>query len=469
VESRLDSPATVKAPNTTTPIRYAGFYLLVAGLWIVFSDRVLSAVAPDLSSFAYFQTLKGLFFVVATAAILYTLLRRHRESLDEEIASRLRSEAAAREVQERFRQAQKMEAIGQLAGGVAHDFNNLLVVIQGRIELLCRDRELPPTVRDSCEEIGRAAERASGLTRQLLLFSRRQVMQLRDVDLNAVVADTTKLLHRVLGEDIELHVRCSDGRLPIHADPGMIEQVLLNLAVNARDAMPGGGKLRVTTTSSEREGRAFARLDVTDDGAGIAPEIQPRIFEPFFTTKGVGKGTGLGLATVFGIVEEHGGTIEVDSAVGSGTTFRVWIPRHGRPEAQAAPASPSEVRGGSETVLLVEDEPSVRAMIVEALSPLGYRVLQAASGVEALDLVGAYDGPIHLVVTDLVMPGGVTGLELGRRLAASRPTTRIVYTSGYSAEVGEGIAELVEGVNFLTKPFSPGRLARLVRERLDER
>ena len=459
----------MKAPNTTAPIRYAGFYLLVAGLWIVFSDRVLSAVAPDLSSFAYFQTLKGLFFVVATATILYTLLRRHRESLDEEIASRLRSEAAAREVQERFRQAQKMEAIGQLAGGVAHDFNNLLVVIQGRIELMSRERDLPQTARDSCEEIGRAAERAAGLTRQLLLFSRRQVMQLRDVDLNAVVADTTKLLRRILGEDIELHVSCAPGGLPIHADAGMIEQVLLNLAVNARDAMPGGGKLLVTTASSEREGRAFARLDVADDGAGIPPEVLPRIFEPFFTTKGVGKGTGLGLATVFGIVQEHGGAIDVDSVVGRGTTFRVSIPRHERSAAEAAPVPPTELRGGSETILLVEDESSVRTMIVEAFSPLGYRVLEAANGVEALDLVRAHDGPIDLVVTDLVMPGGVTGLELGRRLAVSHPTTRIVYTSGYSAEVGEGLAELVEGVNFLTKPFSPGRLARLVRERLDER
>ncbi|HEX6852162.1 MAG TPA: ATP-binding protein [Candidatus Polarisedimenticolaceae bacterium] len=457
----------MKAPNTTAPIRYAGFYLLVAGMWIVFSDRVLSAVAPDLSSFAYFQTLKGLFFVVATAAILYTLLRRHRASLDEEIASRLRSEAAARDVQERFRQAQKMEAIGQLAGGVAHDFNNLLVVIQGRVEMLRRHRDLPPALRDSCDEITRAAERASGLTRQLLLFSRRQVMQLRDVDLNAVVADTTKLLRRILGEDIELHVRCAEEKLPIHADPGMIEQVLLNLAVNARDAMPGGGSLVVATSPAERDGRAFVRLDVTDDGAGIPPEIVPRIFEPFFTTKEVGKGTGLGLATVFGIVEEHGGRIDVDSAVGRGTTFRVSIPRHEHAEATAPPAPPSAPRGGSETLLLVEDEPSVRAMIVDVLSPLGYRVLQASNGVEALDLAQAHEGAIDLVVTDLVMPGGVTGLELGRRLAASRPTTRIVYTSGYSAEVGEGLAELVEGVNFLTKPYSPQRLARLVRERLD--
>jgi two-component system cell cycle sensor histidine kinase/response regulator CckA len=469
VESRLDSPATVKAPNSTTPIRYAGFYLLVAGLWIVFSDRVLSAVAPDLSSFAYFQTLKGLLFVLATASILYVLLVRHRATLDEEVGSRLRSEAAAREVQERLRQAQKMEAIGQLAGGVAHDFNNLLVVIQGRVEMMRRHPELPPALRESCEEIDRAGERAAGLTRQLLLFGRRQVMQAREVDLNAVVTDTTKMLRRILGEDVEVRVRCSPEGLPLHADPGMIAQVLLNLAVNARDAMPDGGTVLIATSATERDERRFARIDVSDHGAGIPPEVLPRIFEPFFTTKEVGKGTGLGLATVFGVVQEHGGTIEVDSAVGRGTTFRVLFPLHGSPERARERAAPEELRGGNETILLAEDERTVRAMIVDLLTPLGYRVLEAASGVEAIEIVEGHDGAIDLVVTDLVMPGGVSGLELGRRLAASHPRTKVIYTSGYSTEIAGNRGELVEGVNFLSKPFSPRQLARLVRERLDER
>jgi CheY-like chemotaxis protein len=288
------------------------------------------------------------------------------------------------------------------------------------------------------------------------------------VDLNALVAETATLLRRVLGENIELQVRCSAAPLPLHADRGMIDLVLLNLAVNARDAMPEGGTLIVETVREERAGQALARLDVRDSGKGIPAEILPRIFEPFFTTKDVGKGTGLGLATVFGIVQEHGGTIEVDSQPGRGTAFRVFFPLSTRkPAADQGPRADGP-RGGTETLLLAEDDPSVRSLMVGVLSRLGYRVLQATSGVEALEVARAHAGEIALVVTDLVMPGGISGLELGRRIAAAHPLTKVVYTSGFSTELAGTQIVLKENVNFLPKPFSPWALARVVRERLDE-
>jgi CheY-like chemotaxis protein len=351
---------------------------------------------------------------------------------------------------------------------VAHDFNNVLVVIQGHADLMRMDGALSPRLKESCDEIGRAAERASALTRQLLLFSRRQVMQFADLDLNTVVVETTTMLRRVLGASVELRVRYAAEPLPLHADRAMLDMVLLNLAVNARDAMADGGTLSIETSAEPREGRRFARLDVRDTGRGIPPDVLPRIFEPFFTTKEVGKGTGLGLATAFGVVREHGGTIDVESDVGRGTLFQVWLPLSEETAAAPAGARAGALRGGTETLLVVEDEPAVRALMNNLFRRLGYTVLLATSGVEALDVVRTHDGPIALVLTDIVMPGGISGLELGQRLAALRPDTRLVYTSGFSTELAGNRDDLIEGVNFVAKPFSPWELARVIRQRLDE-
>ncbi|HEX5042259.1 MAG TPA: ATP-binding protein [Candidatus Polarisedimenticolaceae bacterium] len=441
----------------------AVFYAVLAGAWILFSDRALAALAPDLSSFAYFGTLKGLLFVFSTAVLLYAILKRHQHSLEAEIAERRRSEDALQESRERLRQSQKLEALGLLAGGVAHDFNNLLMVIRGHAELLRGTPGVSPRMQRSCDEIDRAVDRARSLTQQLLTFSRRQAIQRRLLDLNTVVRDTTKMLHRLVGEDIELHVRCAPGELTLHADAGMLVQVLLNLAVNARDAMPRGGRLHVDTAERTQDGRRFALLQVQDEGTGIDPAIVPRIFDPFFTTKEVGKGTGLGLATVFGVAQQHGGSVEVDGGFGRGATFRVLLPLAATGENAAAPASEERPRGGQETILLVEDDDSVRAAVVEFLAGLGYRLLQARTGAEALKIAAPFD----LVITDVVMPGGVSGFDLGRQLASRRSGARIIYTSGYTPDP-PGPEELHEGRNFLSKPFSLDQLARTVRVRLDE-
>jgi two-component system cell cycle sensor histidine kinase/response regulator CckA len=423
-------------------------YLALASAWILFSDRALQAVAPDLSSFAYIGTLKGLLFVFLTAVVLYGILQRHRASLEAEIVERRRSEEALHESRERLRQSQKLEALGQLAGGIAHDFNNLLMVIRGHAELLEGAAELTSRMRRSCEEIDRAVERASSLTQQLLMFSRRQALQLRDLDLNTVVEDTAKMLRRLVGEEVELEVRCTGEPLPVHADTGMLVQVLLNLSINARDAMPQGGRLLVETDRVERDGRRWACLSVTDAGTGIAPEILPRIFDPFFTTKDVGKGTGLGLATVFGVAEQHGGHVEVDSVVRRGSTFRVLLPLL-TPGARPGAATPEpKPRGGGETILLVEDDGAVRDTVVDFLRRLGYRVLEAATGTEALSLEERFD----LVITDVVLPGGISGFELGSRLAERHPDLKILYTSGYSPALAGKEVDLA-------KPFALNRLA----------
>ena len=441
----------------------SAFYATLAGAWILFSDRALAALAPDLSSFAYFQTLKGLFFVLSTAVLLYAILKRHHASLEAEVAERRRSEDALQESRERLRQSQKLEALGQLAGGVAHDFNNLLMVIKGHAELLRGAPGLTPRMERSCAEIDRSVERASSLTQQLLTFSRRQAIQRRLLDLNTVVRDTTKMLHRLVGDDIELEVLSAPGELPLFADAGMLVQVLLNLVVNARDAMPNGGRLRVETTELTHEGRRCALLQVQDEGTGIDPAVVPRIFDPFFTTKEVGKGTGLGLATVFGVAQQHGGSVEVDGGLGRGATFRVLLPLAGPEERLPEPPSAERPRGGKETILLVEDDDPVRGAVVEFLGGLGYHLLEARTGAEAL-LIAA---PFDLVITDVVMPGGVSGFDLGRQLAERRPGARVVYTSGYTPDPSQE-EELQEGRNFLCKPFSLEQLARTVRVRLDE-
>ena len=383
-----------------------------------------------------------------------------------------------KQLEEQYRQSQKMEAIGQLASGVAHDFNNLLTVIQGNASMLTMREVDQAELHDHVEQIIQASERAAGLTRQLLLFSRKQIMQPTNLDLNEVTGNMTRMLQRIVGEDIALQADYAQGLPPIHADPGMIEQILLNLAVNSRDAMPIGGQLTISTSTEvldetqakqhrETAPGTYACLSVSDTGCGIPPEILPRIFEPFFTTKEVGKGTGLGLATVYGIVRQHRGSISIESVPGQGTTFRIYFPETRSSAPKAVAPSGGTLFDGTETILLVEDEPALKMIVARVLAQCGYTVLTAISGVKALEVWREHREKIHLLMTDMVMPGGVSGRELATRLTTDKPGLKVIYTSGYSAELaGKGLA-LHEGVNFLQKPWGMKRLKRTVREALD--
>jgi PAS domain S-box-containing protein len=384
-----------------------------------------------------------------------------------------------RTLEAQFRQVQKMEAVGQLAGGVAHDFNNILGVIQMQSDLLKSGGNLSPAQLDFAGEIGAATQRAAALTRQLLLFSRKEILQPRDLDLNQSISNMTKMLWRILGEDIKMQFKFAMQPLFIHADPGMLDQVLMNLAVNSRDAMPKGGRLVIETSTAEfdesvrgqsaqaRPG-SFVCLSVSDTGCGIPAENLPRIFEPFFTTKDVGKGTGLGLATVFGIVQQHQGWVHVYSEAGHGTTFRIYLPRlAGMSRQEPEPPALTSMRGGHETILLVEDDAFLRASMCKALSQLGYRVLEAINGVEALEVWKQHHEEIHLLLTDLVMPGGMTGKDLAEQLLRDNPKLKVIYVSGYSAEVAGKDFPLEEGVNFLAKPVQAFKLAQTVRQKLD--
>ena len=383
-----------------------------------------------------------------------------------------------KQLEEQFHQAQKMEAVGRLAGGVAHDFNNLLTAILGSADLVLDS--LPPGVpaREEVEEIQKAALRAADLTRQLLAFSRQQVIAPTALNPNEVVANMDKLLRRLLGEDVELRAALAPELAAVKADPSQLEQVVLNLAVNARDAMPNGGRLTIETQNVELD-EVYARghvsaqpgtyvvLAVSDTGVGMDAATQARIFEPFFTTKEKGKGTGLGLATVYGIVKQSGGWIWVYSEPGHGTTFKVYFPRALEAAAPVAPgpASPVSVRG-SETVLVVEDEEVIRKLGRKVLTANGYTVLVAANGRDAEQVAGQHDGAIHLLVTDVVMPG-MNGREVAQRLAGTRAGIKVLYLSGYTddAIVHHGVLE--PGVAFLQKPFTPAVLGRKVREVLD--
>lgn len=380
-----------------------------------------------------------------------------------------------RHLEDQLRQAQKMESVGQLAGGVAHDFNNILTVIQGHASLLGAEGDLGNRQRSSVQQIVLATDRAANLTRQLLAFSRKQVLQQRHLDLNGVVHNMSKMLQRLLGEDVSLHVHYGNNLPAIYADQGMIEQILMNLAVNSRDAMPRGGQLILNTAVTEitadqplphpeaAPGR-YVMLSVGDTGTGIAPESLPHIFEPFYTTKDVGKGTGLGLATVYGIVRQHLGWITVDSDVGRGTLFQIWLPAsREKPGNIAETAFTPLSEGGRETVLVVEDEPALRLLVRSILERSGYRVLEAESGVVALEVWEERQGEIDLVLTDMVMPDGLSGRELGQRLLQEKPSLKVIYSSGYSADViGEDFLRK-ESNHFLQKPYHPNKLIELVR------
>ncbi len=383
-----------------------------------------------------------------------------------------------RQLEEEFRQSQKMEAIGQLAGGVAHDFNNILSAIMMQTDLALLMPDVSAEVHDLLNDIKAATARAANLTRQLVAFSRRQVMQPRLLDLNVIVTQLTKMLQRILGEDISLQLNLHPRSLMTRADAGMLDQVLLNLVVNARDAMPSGGRLHIETSAhtftveeashiADAQPGDYVCLRVTDTGGGIDPEIVGRIFEPFFTTKAPGRGTGLGLATVFGIVKQHHGAIKVESALGQGASFQVFLPASAEAQTIAVEPAPAQPRGGTETILVVEDEVSVRLLTRRLLERAGYRVIEASHGVEALAQWDRQEGKIDLLLTDMVMPEGISGLDLARHLEARAPKLKIIFTSGYSSDIAGREFVLREGQNFLQKPCQPDRLLEAVRACLD--
>ncbi len=386
-------------------------------------------------------------------------------------------------LENQLRQSQKMESVGQLAAGVAHDFNNMLTIIQGHAGIVMGRPGLASEVRDSLQAINFASERAAGLTRQLLMFSRKSVMQSKPLNLCEVVANMSKMLHRLLGEPITLEFTPPPELPVVRADAGMIEQVVMNLAVNARDAMPKGGVLTISLSPihlteeyvllhpEARAGR-FVCLRVTDTGCGMDKQTASRIFEPFFTTKEVGKGTGLGLATVYGIVKQHEGWIEVVSEPGKGTTFSVLLPA-GNEVAEAANATPvrsETVRGGSEGILVVEDEPVLRDMAHLILEQGGYRIYEAANGREALEVWDRHKEKIHLLFTDMVMPEGVSGVELAEKLRGERANLKIVFASGYTVDdISTEFLARNNHARFLQKPYTGLGLAQMIREALDAR
>jgi len=386
-------------------------------------------------------------------------------------------------LEDELRQAQKMEAVGRLAGGVAHDFNNLLTVIKGYAELLGNEPGDTGTYQRNLEQIRKAADRAAALTRQLLAFSRRQVLALEAVNLGEVVANLQELLQRLLGEDVELATQYGETLGQVRADRGQIEQVLMNLAINARDAMPQGGKLAITTANIDlakpvSSGRftvmpgEYVVLTVTDSGSGMDDETQSHIFEPFFTTKEQGKGTGLGLSTVYGIVKQSGGYIWVSSEVGKGTSFKIYLPRmFESTETAAAHVPVKEVVGAtgaeSNTLLLVEDEAGIRELTSELLAGWGYEVLVARNGVEALEISGKHRGAIDLMVTDVVMPH-MNGRDLAERMRQMRPEMKVIYMSGYTDNLVLQGGMVEEGSDFIQKPFSADTLAKRVRAALQK-
>jgi PAS domain S-box-containing protein len=394
-----------------------------------------------------------------------------RAGLAEDITDR-------RLLQVQLLQSQKMEAIGQLAGGVAHDFNNILAAILMHLGLLQQSPQLTMAMKETLTEVEGETMRAANLTRQLLLFGRRQAAHMGVLDINGLINELLKMLRRLLGENIDTVFQGGDGYISVWADPSMLEQVVMNLCINARDAMPRGGRLTITTSvahfsrpptrrNSNLQPGDFACLTVTDTGSGMEPAILERIFEPFFTTKGVGKGSGLGLATVYGIIKQHDGWVEVDSVVGKGSSFRIYLPvRTGDPIPRPR-ADDKEIRGGSETILLVEDDLNVRRLAAVCLRKLGYAVLEAASGTEALKVWELHGAKIELLLTDMVMPDELTGRDLARRFKQEKASLKVVISSGYSADLADYLPADDEPTARLPKPYSNTVLAQTVRHCLD--
>jgi two-component system, cell cycle sensor histidine kinase and response regulator CckA len=398
-------------------------------------------------------------------------------ALRHQIEERQRTQEALERTEAQLRQAQKMEAVGRLAGGIAHDFNNLLSVIVGCAVMVAAHGGLDGKVAQEVEEIRRAGERAAALTRQLLAFSRQQVRAPTVLNLNDVIARMDRILRRVIGEDVELETVQAADLDAIKADGNQIEQVIMNLLLNARDAMPSGGRLRLETANilvDEEFASAHIGLSpgphvmlaVTDSGVGIDPKTQEMMFEPFFTTKELGKGTGLGLPTVFGIIKQSGGGIFVESKPEEGATFRCYFPRTDEPLSSTSPSPDGQIWRGSETVLVVEDEDQVRTLVGNILRHNGYRVLEASRPADALHLASHLDEPIHLVITDVVMPQ-MNGRQMAERMHALRPKTEILYMSGYSDHVLDRDGILEPGLHFLPKPIMPAALTQAVRAILD--
>ncbi|HSQ15314.1 MAG TPA: ATP-binding protein, partial [Candidatus Binatia bacterium] len=396
-----------------------------------------------------------------------------------DITDRKRAEEEKVKLEGQLQQAMKMESVGRLAGGVAHDFNNLLTVITGYSELLLQKVGKESRMYREVEEIRRAGERAASLTQQLLAFSRKQLIEPKVVRLDHLAAEMYKLLGRLIGENIELQAITGKSLGSVKVDPGQFQQILMNLVVNARDAMPGGGKIVIETANVDldaaycshhpyvKPGR-FVMLAVSDTGQGMGEEVKAHIFEPFFTTKEKGSGTGLGLATTYGAVHQAGGTIEVYSEVGIGTTFKVYLPRVEEEAANPVEADrPAALPGGTETVLIVEDEGILRSLCVQILERLGYRVLQARNGAEAIAEARGYGDRIDLLLTDVVMPG-MNGSELATQLVLHHPELKVLFTSGYTEDVISHHGVLAEGVSFIGKPYTPSALARKVREIIEE-
>ncbi len=404
-----------------------------------------------------------------------------RDNLIREMEERRTTEEALRKSEEELRHSQKMEAVGRLAGGIAHDFNNLLTAIIGYAGLIAARPSHETVVRQHADLIHKAGEQAAGLTRQLLAFSRKQLLQPKVIDLNQLLPDMEKLLRRVIGERFEL-VTLPEAKIgTVMADPSQVEQVILNLAVNARDAMKTGGRLTIRTHNIHLDQRTapqisvslaagdYVELSVADTGVGMDEEIKSRIFEPFFTTKGPGKGTGLGLATVYGIVRQTGGGISVESKPGEGSTFRIYLPLERAPVDYSRPlAPPLETTQNFETVLVVEDEEIVRELVCAVLAEQNYKILCATDGIEALHLAAKFEGRIHLLVTDVIMPR-MNGPELAEQLVAARPDTKVLFITGYSDnDIGDhGVLDA--RIELLQKPFTPQALARKIRDVIEER
>lgn len=377
-------------------------------------------------------------------------------------------------LEQQFRQAQKLESIGRLAGGVAHDFNNLLTVINGYSEMSLGMLHDGGPLRDCLTEIRKAGERAAGLTHQLLAFSRKQVVEPQPVDLNEVILDSYKMLRRVVGEDIEIVTDLDRNGGLVLADQGQLHQILLNLVVNSRDAMPSGGRITLRTARrqlDQEEAASFpgaapgpyAVMEVVDTGVGMSAEVQQKMFDPFFTTKPKGAGTGLGLSTVYGIVQQSGGWINVESQPGEGATFRIGLPLQPQPESQAMPdKQPAAQLEGTETVLVVEDQEDVRRLVLAVLQEYHYRTLEASTGREALQIVENHHGPIHLMLTDVIMPG-MTGKQTADRLKLVRPEMKVIYMSGHTDEVISRRGMLDAGIDYIAKPFTPEGLVRKIR------
>lgn len=470
--------AAVGALSAVTPITVAGrrwsmlftatpSYRSAAGTW-----RPWLALAAGMS----FAGLLSAFLLVVTGNAV--IISRANDDLQREIADRKQVEQSLQQNEERLRQAQKMEAVGRLAGGVAHDFNNILTVIAGYCEFLLERFASDQAAISELKEIRRGAETAASLTRQLLAFSRKQILAPRILDLNGVVLGLNQMLRRLLEENISIKFHLASRAVMVQADPGQLEQVLLNLAINARDAMPRGGTLTIETTTAILDqtyadshlGVApgqYVALSISDTGTGMTPEIKRHIFEPFFTTKPAGQGTGLGLATVYGIVKQSGGEIDVYSELGIGTTFKIYLPAVSHAEVvTGVDRHIPEMLTGTDTVLLVEDETQLRVLTERVLCRYGYTVLSASNVQEGLRVSTQHPGEIHLLLTDVVMPGG-SGRDLAEQLVTARPEVKVIFMSGYTDDAIVHHGVLAPGIVFLHKPFTPQALARKLRETLN--